>query len=168
MRCGLVTASPDSVDSALWLSSAPCVACAALSSSAEEQDAVDLGYQLRGKHCLGRTRGRHVPLRHEDEPVAVPRRQGQVVQDDHHGLALLCLFLKQREHAHLVFEIERAGRLVTQQDRGVLRDRAGNMNQLAFPARNLIDRFVLQMLDPHPRQRVFHDTGIGIRELLET
>ena len=90
-----------------------------------------------------RPRGHHV------DHVAEEHRLVDVVGDEQHGLVALLPDAEQHLlHQRARLAVERAERLVHQQDLGVVGERAGERHALAHAARELLGIGVLEALEP--------------------
>jgi hypothetical protein len=83
----------------------------------------------------------------QDDPVGVGGCEVEVVQHDHDGAATLDGGAGERHQVLLVVEIERAGRLVEQQQRRLLGEDACEGDALALAARERRVAATGQMID---------------------
>ena len=81
-----------------------------------------------------------VPASPKDhDPIGNGEHVAQVVADHDHGQPLLAQGLDQLEDFRLLFDADGRGRLIENDDPAPLRDRLGNRDDLALPAREVAD-----------------------------
>lgn len=108
-------------------------------------DAVELLDQCGVHGLAGRPRGDDPPVAHGDQEVGVPCGGGEVVEHHDDGAALRGDFADQVQDFHCVADVEGAGGLVEQDDRGLLGEGHGEPAALTLAAGELVE--------PTPGQR---------------
>ena len=92
-------------------------------------------------------------VEHVHEPVG-PRRNLRVMRhEDDRQPALGAQLLDEVEHGAAGFGVEAAGRLVREQDRGLVRQRSGDRDALALPTRQLRRPIALPTFEPDGTQK---------------
>ena len=69
---------------------------------------------------------------------------------------------EQRRQRIAVREVEEGGRFVEQDDRGVLRQHAGDHHPLALAVGHAVHRLAGEIRHPHQAERTFHDGAVGL------
>lgn len=94
-----------------------------------------------GEDLLRPSRRGDPPARQQDQAVGVLSRQGQVVDRGHDGqLVGQPQLVDQLQHLLLMADVQRGRRLVQQEHRGLLGERAGQHHALPLPARQMVQR----------------------------
>ena len=118
---------------------------------------------LRGKGLLWGQHPRNAVRKHADHRVRDLLRHVQLVQADDHGQPLLMgQFLQDGQQLDLALDIQKRGRLVQQQNSGLLADGTGQQNALALAVADAVEIPVCQRGSPHQFQRVPHGLPVGI------
>jgi hypothetical protein len=103
---------------------------------------------------------------HHHHAVADPGHNVEVVGDDHHGAAARqAQAPDQVQHLRLGGLVERRGRFVEHQERGIAGQRAGEHDTLALPARKLVripPREAFRIGQPHLREQFERPQASGV------
>ena len=122
----------------------------------------------RGDHLVRRALGADPAVPHGDQVVGVPAGEVEVVHHDHDGRAAPPVEVgEQVEHLELVAQVEVGGRLVEQQQIGLLGERHRDPDPLPLAAAHLLDRPVGQLQRAGGGQRLGHGSVVVGRPLPE-
>ena len=110
---------------------------------------------------LAQLHGLDPAVLHPDDPVSKRRDHRVVRDDDHRGVVRVAHVRQEREHLHAGLAVQRAGRLVAQQQGGVLAQRTGDGHALLLAAGELGREVVQPLAQPH----LLHDLP-GIERIL--
>ena len=118
---------------------------------------------LRGKGLLWGQHPRNAVREHADHRIRDLLRHVQLVQADDHGQPLLMgQFLQDGQKLDLSLDIQKRGRLVQQQNSGLLADGTGQQNALALAVADAVEIPARQRGSPHQFQRIPHGLPVGI------
>src|SRR5690606_35943155 len=106
----------------------------------------------------------HVPVRERDHAVRDIRNRRVVRDQERRRVHRLVDVLERLEHPYARRAVERAGRLVAEQDRRTLRDRARDRDALLLAARELRREMIEAVLEPDERERLLWRNRI-VRDL---
>jgi hypothetical protein len=102
------------------------------------------------------------PRVHEDEPVAVTRGKGQIVENHDDRAPLPCEDAQDGQHLHGVRGIETRNRFVGQQYLGRAREKPGDKDASEFSARELRYGTIGEVKNVGRGHRLLHFCFIGL------
>src|SRR5262249_45603985 len=137
-------------------------------------DGVELGCLLDGQAARARKGDAHVrderarPARHHQHSVRKEDRFADSVGDEEHGLLIALPDVEQcRVHFVAGDGVEGAERLVHQEQRGIVDERAADRDPLAHPARELVGPFGREFREADHGQELAGPLGVIVQRALQ-
>lgn len=125
-------------------------------------DAVHLRHQVGVEHIGWSAVGGDTTMVQEDEAIGERGGEVEVVDDRHDRSPRVRELGCDRHHVFLVVEVERSGRLVEQDDRGVLNEDASERHASLFSPGQDPERAVGEMVDVGGTHRLGHRFRVTI------